>query len=216
MSLTLAKALVADLPSGLSDAFNPWADRCDQDLPDNSPAAKLIRLGQHLDCAAKLILVGEAPGYAGCRHAGIAFTSEKQLLDGAIPRIDAVPGRLTSKASPFTEPSATTVWRGLYDHGLEHVTVLWNAVQLHPIGKKGTHSNRSPTAAELKYGLRALSLLREAFPTALIVAVGKKAEEALLASSLSFEGVRHPSYGGTPAFREGLRQIAARVNQADR
>src|SRR6185369_13269550 len=120
-----------------------------------------------------------APGYQGCRYSGVAFTSERLLLEGRIPRIPAPTGRLSTRPLPFSEPSATVVWRTLRELGMEDETVLWNALQMHPHHPKEPWSNRSPARAELALGTPALKLLRRAFPNATFVPVGKKAEAIL-------------------------------------
>ena len=106
----LARTLVAALPKGVPGLFNPWADVCGDDLGSNGPEAKQRRLQQHLDCDAEFILCGEAAGWQGMRHTGLAFTSERHVLAGAVPRLVDAPGRLTSRSRPFAEPSATLVW----------------------------------------------------------------------------------------------------------
>ena len=121
---TLAKLLTDTLPSGLPTLFNPWRDRCADDKPCNGPDAKLARLAAHLDCDPEFVLCGEAAGYLGCRHSGIAFTSEHLLLEeGKIPRMSPVSHRLTIKKGPYKEGSATTVWKELYRLGIQERTV---------------------------------------------------------------------------------------------
>src|SRR5271157_671799 len=84
----LAKRLTDTLKSTFSPTlFNPWRDHCADCKPCNGPDAKLARLAAHLACKPKFILCGEAPSHRGCRHSGIAFTSERQLRAGEIPRI---------------------------------------------------------------------------------------------------------------------------------
>lgn len=122
--------------------FNPWKETLSDDEAINTPEAKLQRLAAHLDCSPRFILCGEAPGYQGCARSGVAFTSERLLLEGAIPRIAALPQRLTSRRLPFSEPSATIVWKTLYQLGIAEVTILWNAVQLHPFLIGNPLSNR--------------------------------------------------------------------------
>src|SRR6185369_3557126 len=114
---SLATRLVETLPAGLPGLFNPWQDHCPHDVDADAPAWKLERLGRHLDCDPAFILVGEAPGYQGCRYSGIAFTSERLLIEGTIPRIPALPNRLSTRRLPFSEPSATIVWKTLYRLG---------------------------------------------------------------------------------------------------
>ena len=206
-TLDLARALVGSLPSGLEDMFNPWVDTCQNDLPINTPASKLERLAAHLDCKPKLILCGEAPGWRGARYSGIAFTSEKLLLQGVIPRVESPRTRLTTRPTPLSEPSATIVWKSLYRLGIAESTVLWNAVQLQPMGANGPTSNRTPKRHEVQYGAKGLEMLREAFPTARIVAVGKQAQAAMGAVGIEpVACIRHPSFGGSTEFNAGLER----------
>lgn len=128
----LARTLIAALPKGAPGLFNPWADVCGDDLGSNGPDAKLRRLQQHLDCDAEFILCGEAAGWQGMRHTGLAFTSERHVVDGTVPRLGGAPGRLTSRDRPFAEPSATLVWRALYVQGIAERVVMWNALPMHP------------------------------------------------------------------------------------
>jgi len=204
----LAKLLTDTLPSGLPTLFNPWRDHCTDDEPCNGPDAKLARLAAHLDCGPEFILCGEAPGYLGCRHTGIAFTSERLLLDGQIPRIPPMSHRLTSRARPYSEPSATIVWRALYALGIEERTILWNALQMHPHEPGNEQSNRTPKYSEIKIGEPALHMLVREFPSAKVVAVGKNAERLLKSMGLVLAAtVRHPANGGAPAFKQGLEQL---------
>jgi hypothetical protein len=132
VTMELANWLIETLPSNRPDLFNPWRNRCSFDTPTNGPEARLVRLAAHLDCDARWILVGEAPGYQGCRYTGVAFTSERLLLEGQVPRQSVPEGRLLIRDRPFSEPSATLVYRALYQSGIAETAVLWNALQLHP------------------------------------------------------------------------------------
>lgn len=206
----LAHALVATLPYGRTGLFNPWRDRCAGDTQVNTPEAKLERLAEHLDCNPRFILVGEAPGYAGCRHSGVAFTSERLILEGGVPRVTRATQRLTHRNLPFSEQSATIVWKALKHFGIEEETILWNALQLHPFKAGNDHSNRTPTAAELALGAPAMKLLSEAFPRAKVIAVGRNAEALLQTMGVCPAGaVRHPANGGATQFAQGIGQLAA-------
>ena len=206
--MALAKRLIDTLPAGLPGLFNPWRDVCPHDAVGNGPAEKLQRLALHLDCEPKFILVGEAPGYQGCRYSGIAFTSEKLLGKGAIPRIPVLSGRLSTRALPFSEPSATIVWKTLYQLGIAEKTILWNALQLHPYRADNLWSNRTPTPAEISLGAPALKLLLAAFPCAKLVAVGKKSEALMLEMGIAtIASVRHPANGGATKFASGLQAL---------
>lgn len=207
-AVLLARRLVNTLPAGGDTLFNPWKDRCIDDEAANSPAAKVIRLAAHLDCDPAYILCGEAPGYQGCRHSGVAFTSERLLLEGAIPRVPQETARLTRRSLPYSEPSATIVWKTLYRLGIAERVVLWNAVQLHP-HRAGEHcTNRTPTPAEIALGAPAMAILVDAFPDARIIAVGKKASGLLADMGIPVAAdVRHPANGGARQFAEGLAEI---------
>lgn len=207
--LSLARSLVETLPSGVPSLFNPWCDPCPHDADGNGPDEKLERLARHLDCEPEFILAGEAPGYQGCRYSGIAFTSERLLGEGVIPRIAPLPGRLSTRRLPFSEPSATIVWKTLFRLGIAERTILWNAMQLHPHRPGDPWTNRTPTAHEIHLGEPALRLLVRAFPAARIVAVGKKAEGLLAEMGITVAGaVRHPANGGATGFADGLRALA--------
>ena len=205
----LAKLLTDTLPSGRPDLFNPWRDHCDDCQPCNGPDAKLARLAAHLDCDPKFILCGEAPSCRGCRHSGIAFTSERQLLAGEIPRISRMSYRLTSRARPYSESSATIVWRALHNLGIEKHTILWNALQMHPHEPGNEQSNRTPKSSEIRIGKPALQMLVREFPSAKVVAVGKKAERSLNAMGIPAAQVRHPAYGGATKFAQGLELLVS-------
>lgn len=205
---SLAERLIETLPSGLPGLFNPWKDRCLFDVESDAPDARRERLARHLDCDPALILVGEAPGYQGCRYSGVAFTSERLLIEGAIPRIPQLSDRLSTRSLPFSEPSATIVWKTLERLGIAERTILWNAVQLHPHLVDKPWSNRTPTAKELGLGAAAVSLLTAAFPSAGIVAVGRKAECQMMALGITpLATLRHPAYGGAAAFAAGLEAL---------
>lgn len=206
----LADRLVATLPSRQDGLYNPYADNCIHDCPGNTPQARLQRLRNHLECKPKLILVGEAPGYKGCRYSGVAFTSEGLLLDGEIPRIEGPLHRLTNRRLPFREQSATIIWRTLKMLSAQDDTVLWNAVQMHPHRRGVPWSNRTPTVSELALGVPALQMLRREFPKATFVPIGKKAHQLLLKVGISSAAyVRHPANGGAARFAEGLSAILA-------
>jgi uracil-DNA glycosylase len=129
---------------------------------------------------ARLLLVGEAPGYRGARVSGLPFTSERQLT-GAGP----------------AEATATIVRATLEELELEQETLCWNVVPTHP----GTATaNRHPTRAEIEAGRRFLEQLARGRR---VIAVGRIAQVATGASY-----VRHPSHGGAQAFREGLLRFA--------
>jgi uracil-DNA glycosylase len=129
---------------------------------------------------ARLLLVGEAPGYRGARVSGVPFTSERQLT-GAGP----------------AEATATIVHRVLGELGIEQDVLLWNVVPTHP----GTAtSNRRPTRAEVEAGL---PYFRELARVRRTIAVGRLAH-----SVLGGPYVRHPSHAGAGAFGAAMQRLS--------
>jgi len=196
---------------GAAAVFNPWTQR--DELNDgslNGPSARLERLRSHLSTPVARILIGEAAGYQGCHVSGIAFTSERVIMTGAIPRVSCHGQRMSLRARPWSEPSATTVWKTLRGLGIETDTILWNAYPWHPHKPGNPHSNRTPTASERVAGMSVLEALLSAFPRAELFAVGRHAEHALGEIGRQAIPLRHPSMGGAVLFYQGLRRALSR------
>jgi uracil-DNA glycosylase len=141
---------------------------------------------------------------------GIPFTSERLLGEGLIPRIAPGRARLSTRARPWSEPSATIVWKTLHELGIAGETILWNAFPWHPYKAGQLHSNRTPTPREQESGRPVLQALLAAFPNARLFATGRQAERALGAMGIEARPLRHPSMGGATAFRAGLRSALRR------
>jgi hypothetical protein len=189
------------------NSFNPWTDiDPTTDADPNAPAQRLARLKRHLEGNPRWILIGEAPGYQGCKVSGIPFTSERLMGEGAIPRIDLKGQRLSTRTRPWSEPSATIVWGTLHELKIAGRTILWNAYAWHPHQPGNLHSNRTPTPAEREAGRPVLLALLKAFPTARLFALGRQAEHTLSALGITAIPLRHPAMGGATKFRAGLRR----------
>lgn len=158
----------------------------------------------------EVLLVGEAPGYNGCRLTGIPFSSEALVAEGVLE------GALfTSRHGyrvarpPFTrEQSAGIVWEVLQRH---HTAALcWNAFCFHPHEKRNPDSNRKPTLGEIESAAPFLRRLLDLFPSvSTVVAVGNSAEAALSQLEIPHAKVRHPARGGKPAFTAGMEAVLA-------
>jgi uracil-DNA glycosylase len=208
------------------NVFNPWHDIDPLDLSYTPARDRTRRLDAHFNVGAKYLLIGEAPGYRGCHFSGVPFTSEKQLIEGAIPRLEcpnevlsgcAVRAqhqlnrrRLTSRPLPWSEASATVIWSTLRELKIAYRTVMWNAFAFHPHLPGNPMSNRTPTRDELLCGMDILAMVVEAFPDAKRIAVGKTAARTLKGLNFHIDHeVRHPSMGGANQFRAQMRELVA-------
>lgn len=196
---------------GQPSTFNPWGQSAADDTESSAVSSRLERLPLHLSAPqSNLLLVGEAPGYQGARCSGVAFTSEALLLAGAIPRIPPVQSRLSNRPLPWAEPSASSVWKALYLHGLAESTILWNAFPIHPFNPiAGPLSNRTPTTHELRDGCGVLELLIQVTKPRTVVAIGQSAHKALTLLSIDHSRIRHPAYGGVTEFNQGIADVAS-------
>lgn len=192
----------------MPEVFNPWGERDPLDSARLPWLDRRVRLARHLDCAPRLLLIGEAPGYQGARFSGVPFTGEAQIFNAVIPRLGAWP-RVTSRPNPWSEPSATIVWKALFEQSIAEQVVLWNAFPYHPHRADEPYSNRAPRRAELEAQAWALDAFLRLFPHARAVAVGRVAELALgILGVVPVATLRHPARGGANEFRRGLAELA--------
>lgn len=197
----------------LKNVFDPWKARSDDDEDYDAVEARKDRLRRHLSAPEPcLLLVGEAPGYKGCRISGVPFTSEAQILDGVIPRLATDRKRLSVRNPAWREPSATVVWDALHSAGIAEHTILWNAFPWHPHHPGSPLSNRTPVASEKEMGIPLLHMLVDALPGVQIAAVGQIAGASLRELGLETPVLRHPANAGAAAFRSGLADLAAKLN----
>jgi len=193
--------------------FNPWSEYSESERKDGGPLGRRKRFAAHLACPSpRILLIGEAAGYQGCRFSGIPFTSERLLLAGEIPRVSGLKTRITDRPRPWSEPSATIVWKGLHELKLARHVVLFNAVPWHPEGEKGPLSNRTPNLAEKAAGRPFLRHFLRLFPGVPRAALGATASASLEAMGVAHTKLRHPAYGGAKVFREGLHRLAGSLS----
>lgn len=152
----------------------------------------------------KVMLLGEAPGYKGCRLTGIPFTSEKILRTHPL-FADADFEVLVPSQRPETEISSTVVWNTLSE--LKTLPVLWNIFPFHPFKSGAPQSNRTPTAIELVQGKAIMLKLVSILHIQHIIAIGKKANSQLSDLEIKCSCVRHPANGGATPFRLELKAL---------
>jgi len=152
-----------------------------------------------------VMVIGEAPGWRGCRFSGVPFTSEFQLCSGILP----FAGEQSSmNASPYKESTATIFWKLLRDYHPQFFA--WNCIPFHPYQSDKLLSNRTPTNKEITTYLVLLSELVLLMRPRQIVAVGRSAERALEKIDIPLTYVRHPSRGGANKFKAGMENIFGR------
>lgn len=202
--------------------FNPWRDQdLLHDAGAHSPLIRSHNLERYLDMRAgraKLLFVGEAPGYQGCHFSGIAMTSERILLGAkeGVPASAVFEGDKvrTSRADLYpqgaNEPTATIAWSLLLGMGLAPEDFLfWNALPTHPHKPGALLTNRAPKPAELAAASHVLPAMLNLFPEARVIAVGRVAQKTLHGLGHAVPNVRHPAMGGASAFRQQVQALLA-------
>ncbi|MEX0944759.1 MAG: uracil-DNA glycosylase [Balneolaceae bacterium] len=219
------KEFIQSLEKSPRGLFNPWYHRDHQH--DIDPEAPLIRREQleaylkERENRAKYLFIAEALGYQGGHFTGIAMTSERILLGHQAEKYGVKPDHVFRGIKPrrtsrigvnekgLSEPTATIMWGALIDLNIDpYDVVLWNSVPWHPYKKgEGFLTNRTPLSHEMEAGLKHLSLFRELYPDAKVIAVGRKCEQSLTHLNIDHIGVRHPANGGAPRFRKQLMEL---------
>lgn len=209
----------------MADVANPWATF----VPglDIGPEAPHVRM-QNLTCylqerlsSARILFIGEAPGYQGARWSGIAMTSERILLgakEGALAD-DVFLGEKSRTSEPAlypqgaNEPTATIAWSLMKSLGASPRSfVFWNAFPFHPHKPNMPLTNRAPKPHELAASSQFLPEFLSLFPDARPVAVGRVAQDTLAALGVAAPAVRHPAMGGASRFRLQVSAFVAEHN----
>lgn len=163
-----------------------------------------LYLHQMMEQKPSVLLMGEAPGYKGCRKTGVPFSSEHLL--GHHPFFRPHPYRLIPSNEPLTkENSATMIWDELQQW--KHPPLVWNSYPFHPHLPNEATTNRAPRQREIRKGRVHLQQLITLFDISQIIAVGRKAEQQAHQMQLNHTYVRHPSFGGKKAFQAGMRRF---------
>ncbi|QBZ83123.1 putative uracil-DNA glycosylase [Hydrogenovibrio crunogenus] len=154
----------------------------------------------------RVILVGEAPGYKGCKITGIPFTSGKVFEKVKHPLLLKIKEKLVLTEIE-AENTATIVWN--YLSTKTTTPLFWNSFPFHPHPEGNENKNRAPTDDEIEYGVMFLRTLYEIFKPELVAGIGNS---GLNCAKRAFPGVsvkyiRHPSFGGKSEFIEGMNEI---------
>lgn len=193
----------------LPGLFNPYSDTHPEwDLPD-ATSIRVDNLKRYIDDHLgdiEILLVAEAPGPWGCRFSGIPVTSEAQLLDADFP---AKGRQSTRRDEPFSEYSASIYWRILAPYYGQLFT--WNTVPMHPYHPGKLDSIRTPRQSEINLFLPVLEAVVSWAMPRKILAVGRKAENAIGRIGVEAEYVRHPSQGGAKMFEAAVLRVVEEV-----
>lgn len=183
-----------------STVFNPYSN---QKVANN---LKLYFEYMYNNQDDHVVLVGEAPGYAGCRITGIPFTSGVTITHSQLPVFISIKERLFLDEIE-SEQTATIVWEHLEKR--KKTPVFWNSFPFHPHYEKKHLSNRAPTSDEIKEGEYYIKRLIDIFKPHVIAAIGRKGEKALknIFPDEPVVYIRHPSRGGKNQFLSGIDTI---------
>jgi uracil-DNA glycosylase len=153
-----------------------------------------------------ILLIGEAPGYKGCRLTGIPFTSGSIIRESNHEIFIAI-GEKIILPKLDTETTATVFWDFL--GAKRPVPILWNAFPFHPHLLDIPGSNRKPTRLEINEGKSYLLMLYEIFRPKRLCSLGRVGQTILteLFPDNQITYIRHPSYGGKKAFRKGMAEL---------
>ena len=185
--------------------FNPYQDLIPEvDLPnaDQLRRENLYRYLASMSGWPPCLVVGEAPGWRGCRFSGIPFTSEAQLVSSVLPFSGF---RSSQRSSPYTEASATLFWRIMKPYHPQFL--VWNCIPFHPHQPGVPLSNRAPSEAEIRKFSPSLARLISLLAPRQVIAIGKSAQKALTMLGISCIAVRHPAHGGSKEFGVKMARI---------
>ncbi|WP_066520672.1 hypothetical protein [Curtobacterium ammoniigenes] len=155
------------------------------------------------------MLLAEAPGWRGMTNTGIPFMSVRELTARPGMVTGAVDGdgfAAPPEPTALWEASSRVVWAALASW-TGPLPVSWPVFPHHPFVDGNRLSNRTPRPSEVRSGADAVGALAAALGIERFIAVGRKAEGALVAAGIAAIAIRHPAQGGTRQFTEQLAAL---------
>lgn len=188
--------------------FNQYQNNCIL----NNLKAYIAYLQQH---DADILLIGEAPGYRGCRLTGIPFTSGEVIKTSRHTIFKEIGGEIVLPQI-VSENTATILWQFLGN--TKSVPILWNAFPFHPHQSETPESNRKPDVSEIKEGETYLRIIYDLFKPKKLCSLGRVGESILreIFPQSTITYIRHPSHGGKKAFIEGMNKAYDGIKTEDK
>jgi uracil-DNA glycosylase len=154
------------------------------------------------------LLVGEAPGYRGCKLTGIPFTSGIIIKKSQHQIFKAIGSQIKLKQL-VSENTASIFWEVMSNDAV--MPILWNAFPYHPHKFNNQETNRKPTALEIGEGKLYLKEVYELFKPRRLFALGRVSQAVLMDTFPGKEVryIRHPSHGGKKEFIQGMLEVYA-------
>ena len=184
--------------------FNPYTDFCKDNDKIEAPMIRTQNLRRYLETTlnAKIMFIGEAPGYLGCRRTGLPFTDERHLKQAG--DFLGTTFQNATDGGKDKEISALHVWEVMKD--VTEIPFIWNIVPFHPHEKDVQLSNRTPNKRDFEASMKAIEYLMDTRDFDTIYAIGNKAFDKLTEMGYKhIRKVRHPSHGGSNIFKDTMR-----------
>lgn len=182
--------------------FNQYQNNC---ILNNLKAYITYLQQQNSD----ILLIGEAPGYRGCRLTGIPFTSGEVIQTSNHTIFKSISNEIVLPQI-MSENTATILWDFLGD--AKAVPILWNAFPFHPHQGGKPETNRKPNFSEIKEGEIYLRIIYDLFKPRKLCSLGRVGESILreLFPESMISYIRHPSHGGKKDFIQGMNKAYER------
>ena len=190
--------------------FNQYKNRNPELDRRNAASIRRKNLWNYLDSfkrVPKILIVGEAPGFKGCRFSGVPFTSEWQLCNEIVP----FSGKQSStERKPRKERTATIFWKTIEELPLQSGDFfVWNSVPLHPHDPVIPLSNKKPEDEEIGEFVPLLKRIADILNPKKRIALGRKAENTFCIAGIKAEYIHHPANDIKGEFKIGMKRLFA-------